>query len=185
MHQKTKNAQRRGEGCAYNAATSSIPRQPRYALATPLIQPATPMSTWSPRFETGHAQIDAEHREFFEKLHGLKQALEAGAGRERIVELIQLLQRYVLGHFAREELLMRRTHCPAYEVNRTCHREFERKLEVWLELLSTSGSPVSLLRDVHRESFAWIEAHILNCDCQLRGCRVPDKSQTNSPYPQI
>jgi hemerythrin-like metal-binding protein len=143
------------------------------------------MTPWSPRFETGHAQIDAEHREFFDKLNGLKQAMESGAGRERIVELINLLQRYVLGHFAREESLMHRTCCPAYEENRAAHREFERKLECWLELLSSSNSPVSLLLDVHRESFAWIEAHILNCDCQLRGCRLPDKSQTNSPYPQI
>ena len=145
------------------------------------------MTNWSPRFETGHDQIDAEHREFFVKLNALKQTLEAGAGRERIVELILLLQRYVLGHFAREELLMRRTSCPAYETNRAAHREFERKLEGWLALLSTSGSSVSLLLDVHREAFAWIEDHILNCDCQLRGCRLPDKSQqqTNSPYPQI
>lgn len=143
------------------------------------------MSTWNPRFETGHDQIDAEHREFFAKLSAMKQELDAGAGRERIVELINLLQRYVLGHFAREEALMRRTNCPAFEQNRAAHREFERKLEGWLELLSSSGSPVSLLLDVHRESFAWIENHILNCDCQLRGCRVPDKTLTNSPYPQI
>ena len=143
------------------------------------------MINWSARFETGHAQIDAEHREFFNKLNGLQLALEAGAGRERIVELINLLQRYVLGHFAREETLMRRTHCPAYEQNRTAHREFERKLEVWLELFSTGGTPVSLLLDVHRESFAWIEAHILNCDCRLRGCRLPESELTNSPYPQI
>lgn len=145
------------------------------------------MIAWNARFETGHDQIDAEHREFFAKLNIMKLELEAGAGRERIVELINLLQRYVLGHFAREEGLMRRTCCPAYEQNRAAHREFERKLEGWLLLLSSSGSPVSLLVDVHRESFAWIENHILNCDCQLRGCKLPGKNmqQTNSPYPQI
>jgi hypothetical protein len=32
------------------------------------------------------------------------------------------------------------------------------------------GTPVSMLLDVHRESIAWIEAHILNVDCRLRGC---------------
>ena len=145
------------------------------------------MTNWNPRFETGHAEIDAEHREFFTKLTGLKQAIDAGAGREHIVELINLLQRYVLGHFAREELLMRRTNCPAYEKNRTAHRVFAHKLEGWLVLLSSSGSSMSLVLDVHRESFAWIEEHILDCDCQLRNCRLPTPSetQTNSPYPQI
>jgi hemerythrin-like metal-binding protein len=155
--------------------------------ATLTHQSPTPMITWSPRLETGHAQIDAEHRELIEKLAVLKQVIEAGAGRERIVELINLLQRYVLGHFAREETHMHRTGCPAYEENRTAHRVFERKLEGWLELLTTGSVPVSLLLDVHRESSAWIEAHILKCDCQLRSCRLPEKNnqQTNSPYPQI
>ena len=115
------------------------------------------MTNWNPRFEAGQAEIDADHREFFAKLSVLKQVIEVGAGRERIVELINLLQRYVLGHFAREESLVRRTNRPAYEVNRAAHREFAHKLEGWLALLSTNGSPMSLLLDVHREAFAWIE----------------------------
>ena len=145
------------------------------------------MTDWNTRFETGHAQIDDEHREFLRKLTSLRQALDAGAGRERIVELIMILQKYVLGHFAREEALMIRVKCRVMEANKTAHREFAHKLEGLLVLLSSSGSSLTLLSDVHREAFAWIEDHILNCDCQLRNGRLPDKNetQTYSPYPQI
>ena len=131
------------------------------------------MTQWSPHLETGHAQIDSEHRELLAQLQSLKDAVDGGAGRERIAELIKILQAYVLGHFAREEAHMQRVNCPATELNRAAHRVFEHKLEGWLFLLSASGSPVSMLQDVHREACAWIEDHILKCDCQLRRCR-PD-----------
>ncbi len=128
------------------------------------------MTTWNERFETGHAQIDAEHQEFFRQLQALKVAVEAGAGRERVVELIGILQKYVLGHFAREEAHMARVACPALGANCAAHRDFALKLDRWLEILTMSGTQVSMLLDVHRESISWIEAHIINIDCRLRGC---------------
>ena len=128
------------------------------------------MTPWHSRFETGHAKIDEEHREFFRQLTALKTAVDAGAGRERTIELIMILQRYALGHFAREEAHMNRVRCPSRELNFDAHREFARKLEGWLDLLSFGGTPVSVLLDVHRESSAWIESHILNVDCCLRNC---------------
>jgi len=131
------------------------------------------MTQWSPHLETGHAQVDSEHRELLAQLQALKTAVDDGAGREQIVELIKILQAYVLGHFAREEAHMRRVNCPAAHLNQAAHREFAHRLDGWLILLSASGSPVSMLLDVHREACGWIEEHILNCDCQLRRCR-PD-----------
>lgn len=128
------------------------------------------MTTWSHRFETGHPRIDAEHREFFHQLDTLKTAIDQGAGRERVAELVVILQKYALGHFAREEAHMHRVACPALRENCTAHREFARRLDSWLELLTTSGTPVSVLLDVHRESTAWIESHIVTVDCRLRGC---------------
>jgi hemerythrin len=128
------------------------------------------MITWTHELETGHEQIDAEHREFIRQLNELKAAIDAGAGTERTVELIVLLQKYALGHFAREENLMLRVGCPSHKRNCAAHAEFEAKLSGWLELLTYSGTPVSLVSEVHRESVAWIGAHIRNVDCGLRGC---------------
>ncbi len=135
------------------------------------------MSHWNAHFETGHLSIDAEHREFLRQLDALKEAIDAGAGREKVVELIVVLQRYVLGHFAREEAHMRRVGCPAHDANCAAHREFALKFDRWLELLTYGGTPVSLLLEVHRESLAWINHHILKVDCALRGCPThgPDK----------
>ncbi len=135
------------------------------------------MKLWDERFATGHQQIDDEHRSFCSQLDGIKQAIAEGAGREQIVQLIVVLQKYALRHFAREEAYMLRVNCPAQKANCTAHRELEAKLERWLELLTMSGAPVSVLSDVHRESTSWIADHILNIDCQLRGC-VQNQTQS-------
>lgn len=133
------------------------------------------MSHWNAHFETGHLSIDAEHREFLRQLAAVKAAIDAGAGREKVVELIVVLQRYVLGHFAREEAHMLRVGCPAHEANCAAHREFALKFDRWLELLTYGGTPVSLLLEVHRESLAWINHHILKVDCALRGCSAHER----------
>lgn len=124
-----------------------------------------------PNLETGHAQIDAEHCEFIERLGAMRDAIDRGAGREQIVELIVILQKYALLHFSSEEAYMQRVGCPAFEVNCAAHRDFAQKLDAWLELLGTSGSSVSLLSDIQREASSWMLGHIVNVDCTLRSCQ--------------
>ena len=131
------------------------------------------MEKWRPELATGHRAIDAEHKEFLRHLEAIRQALDAGAGREQIVDLILTLQQYVRGHFEREEAYMEEVACPAAAVNCAAHRVFAARFETWLQLLSIPGSPVSVMADVHRESLQWIEGHIKSVDCQLRSCRKP------------
>jgi len=132
------------------------------------------MPSWNPRFETGHLLIDAEHQEFFRRLDAVRAAIDAGDGRDRIIDMVVILQKYTLGHFSREEAHMRRVHCPALAHNCTAHREFARRMDAWLKLLATGTESVSLLLDIHHEATAWIEQHIVNVDCQLRGCQGPE-----------
>ena len=121
-------------------------------------------------FETGHEQVDAEHRELLRQLDALQEAVDAGAGRGRMVELITILQKYAQGHFAREEAHMHRVACPAAGRNCAAHREFARKLDAWLDLLTVGSAPLSVMRDVQRESTDWIKFHITKVDCRLRSC---------------
>lgn len=129
------------------------------------------MTPLSQRLETGHAHIDAQHCEFLRHLGVMKQAIDNGAGRERIAELITLLQQYALVHFADEENYMRAVNCPALAENHAAHQDFARRLDGWLILLSSIGSSVTLLSDIQRESTAWMLSHIAGVDCKLRGCR--------------
>ncbi len=139
------------------------------------------MPFWNEKLETHHPNIDADHCELFRMLESFKAAVEGGAGREQIVELIIILQRYALEHFTREEAYMERIQCPTLKANCAAHRDFEQKLEHWLVILTMAGSPVSVMMDVHREAFDWIENHILRVDCGLRHCsRTPGASKSSA-----
>ena len=125
--------------------------------------------------------MDAEHRELIRQLEGLKVAVDAGADREHVTDLIVILQRYAHGHFAREEAHMLRVKCPAHQANCMAHKEFSERLDGWLELLTHRGTPRSLVLDVQRESIDWIRRHITKIDCQLRQCApVPAVTAGNS-----
>jgi hemerythrin len=65
---------------------------------------------------------------------------------------------------------MLQVRCSAHSENCTAHREFIRRLDGWLELLTFGSTPISVLRDIQQQSTAWIEDHIVRIDCRLRGC---------------
>lgn len=128
------------------------------------------MITWSADFETGHLQIDREHQEICTRLNQIELAINQGAGREQIAEMVSLLLNYTLVHFRREEGVMACTGCPRHSDNCTAHAQFEARLERWLEVLSLPIPDIGtvLLRDVHAESCRWIHDHILRIDLALR-----------------
>lgn len=134
------------------------------------------MTDWHTRFETGFPQIDEEHQEFFRRLDALRTALRSGAGRDKSAELIGLLQKYALQHFAREEAVMRQVGCAALGKNCAAHRAFAERMEGWLDLLCSGGGGDALAIDIEREASEWMEKHILQIDCQLRHC-LPKKPE--------
>ena len=126
------------------------------------------MLKWDRSYETSHPDIDREHRAIFEHLNEMETAIRQGAGREHIVDMIVFLQQYTLVHFSREEAVMACTKCPSHGANCAAHRHFEDRLEGWMEMLSSTGTPVSILEDIHSETCRWIENHIGQIDIGLR-----------------
>lgn len=126
------------------------------------------MSGWTQAFETGHPQVDAEHREVLQQLDELAKLIDAGGDSRDVQRLLQTLQQYVLGHFGREEACMLRVRCPAFQANSRAHAEFTEKFAGWVALFTQQGAPLWLAREIQRDARAWIEAHILAVDCRLR-----------------
>jgi hemerythrin len=129
------------------------------------------MIPWTSALETGHPQIDDDHQKLIASLNELDAALKKGAGKDQVVQLIAFLNSYAREHFAREETHMARVRCPSAAANQQAHREFVAKLDGWLGKLQT-GSSLSLMLEVHRETSRWIQAHIVSVDCKLRGCHL-------------
>ena len=131
------------------------------------------MLAWNPDFETGHPDIDREHREICESLNKIERALLAGAGREQIAEMVAVLQRYTLIHFRHEESVMACADCPLHRDNCAAHTVFAARFERWLEVLTIPSMPLTLLQDVHAESCRWIQQHLTHIDVGLRRSMSP------------
>ena len=129
------------------------------------------MIQWTAALETGHQQIDNDHRRLVASLNELDAALKNGLGKDQVVQLVAFLNSYSREHFAREEAHMTRVQCPSAAANQMAHQEFVAKLDGWLARLQ-AGSSLSLVLEVHRETSRWIQSHILGVDCKLRGCRL-------------
>jgi hemerythrin-like metal-binding protein len=131
------------------------------------------MLLWNENLETGHPQVDAEHREIFIQLNEIGDAIARGASREAISRLIVVLLDYSNRHFANEEHAMACAQCPLHGANCAAHRAFIDRMTAWLGAINSGVTPMSLISDVHAEACRWIEHHITTVDLALRPTEVP------------
>lgn len=128
------------------------------------------MIQWTDAIKTGHAQVDAEHKQLIEALNDLESALRDGAAREHVGKIIDFLNSYTRQHFAHEEVYMDKVQCPSREQNCREHALLISRLDSWIERYQ-AGASLTLILEIHRELANWVTGHILKIDCKLRGCR--------------
>ncbi len=127
------------------------------------------MISWNAALETGHDEVDRDHRAIVAQLNALEEALHGDQGLEHVVEVVMFLNTYVREHFTREENHMARVGCPAFDDNCRAHDQFISKLDGWTSRLRVEASN-AVLREIHHDAAAWIHGHLLAVDCKLRGC---------------
>ena len=130
------------------------------------------MIQWTPLFETGHADIEHDHRRIIEALNDLEAAIIQGEAASRLLELLRFLETYAREHFQREERLMIDLRCRQYGSNCRAHRQLEEKLDEWKKR-SEGEITVPLILEIHRAINEWVPGHILRIDCQLRKLTPP------------
>jgi hemerythrin len=132
------------------------------------------MIAWNHSYETGNPEVDRDHQEICARLNQIEAALENGAGREQITEMVSVLRDYTLVHFRREENIMACAKCPRHNENCKAHVQFEARLERWLEVLTIPlpGIGTTILKDVHAESCRWIQHHLRQIDSSLRSVQA-------------
>jgi hemerythrin len=79
---------------------------------------------WDPALETGHAEIDAQHRRLFALANALHEATEKDTGDEdAVADAVYGLVGYVAEHFADEEALMDACAYSPANWHKTLHRD--------------------------------------------------------------
>ena len=121
---------------------------------------------WSPLFETGLAEVDAQHRRLVELVNQLGRDADS-ATPEHIDRALNELAEYTVYHFSCEEAIMAQDHvAPAHaERHKETHRRFIRQVGDWLERRRTEetiglGQMLEYLAN-------WLVFHILGDDQSL------------------
>lgn len=106
---------------------------------------------WGEDIVTGNAQIDAEHRELFQRLDVLMAAINQNRGADVIQETLEFLILYVRTHFRDEERMHRECQAPNYEAHVAAHLDLTREVEALMIHYRAQGStPGTELRLVNR-----------------------------------
>jgi hemerythrin len=123
---------------------------------------------WDSAYETGHATIDAQHRELLGIVNGLESAqTEASDSGDAVLGVLSHIMDYSLSHFAMEEELMAEVGYPtaAFEEMVQQHQEFTSNARMCAVEFGR-GELVSMLP---LQSFltAWLLEHVIELDKRL------------------
>ncbi len=120
------------------------------------------------RMATGQPLIDAQHKEWIQRINQFNAAILLGEGEESVKETLEFLTKYANIHFTTEEDVMARLNIPVLEENRRAHEEFRAKLSEirsWVnETGPSSVEVIALKMDMEK----WVENHICTIDIRLR-----------------
>jgi hemerythrin len=120
-----------------------------------------------PALITGVDEIDAQHRELFQRLDALLEASRKKRSREEVIRMLEFLGSYVVAHFASEERTMETEGCPQLEAHRAEHRQLVSEIEILRHELKSEGpSPLFVIRVGNRVT-QWLREHIYRTDRRL------------------
>lgn len=126
---------------------------------------------WKTEYETGIAQIDAQHRQLFRMVDSLGRIIDAGIEKGPEVDhLLMFFGSYAKSHFAYEEPCMARHRCPAAKKNKQAHRDFLMFYESLQEEYALGENPGGHLIRLKNYLSDWLVDHICKVDAQLKPC---------------
>jgi hemerythrin-like metal-binding protein len=120
------------------------------------------LATWNDSYSVKVERLDAQHKNVFEMINGLADAMRKGQGAAAIQPTLTRLMEHLRIHIADEEDLMQRTGYPELSTHQEEHRQYLFRLERFKADLEKTGNEdtvalLHILRDIILE-------HMLQAD---------------------
>ena len=122
---------------------------------------------WSDSYSVGVASIDDQHRQLFEILNKLDEAIEKSRGQRVLTQVLREMVGYTQEHFAFEEKLMAEAGYPGLQAHQAKHRRIIQKVERFDYELNIEGRRIS--REVRDFLQQWLVSHIAEEDMAYAG----------------
>lgn len=127
---------------------------------------------WTKKLSVGIDRIDNQHKELFSRINDLVTAIKKSVCKEKIGEVIQFLDDYVVFHFREEEGYMDKYSYPEIAQHKAQHKIFLsnlQKLRDRVPALEGGKKPGSydLSVETNQVVVDWILEHIAETDIKL------------------
>jgi hemerythrin len=126
---------------------------------------------WSDAYQIGIAEIDDQHRGFFEAAHRLHDQILNCKGEHGVEDAVAFLRDYAARHFHTEEALMRRDAFAGLEAHQRLHAAFFDRLDQLVYDLEVCGPSQHLAERALEVAQDWLIDHIA-CEDQQYAAQV-------------
>jgi hemerythrin len=121
---------------------------------------------WSSTLTLGVPDLDAQHRELFERVDRLLDSMLHG-DRDEARQMSAFLRDHVVLHFAAEEQLMHDLHYPEAARHTAEHRLFAASMLELDASFRERGASAELVLRLEREVVSWLRDHVYVADVSL------------------
>lgn len=121
---------------------------------------------WKDSYRIGNAEIDAQHRQLFDKTEYLLNITKSGDAdlkRQEALETVDFLVSYTARHFATEEALQEQIHYISREQHARIHAQFVNTALAYQKKLREEYSE-NLLGHFVGTLMTWLVMHVCDCD---------------------
>ena len=117
---------------------------------------------WREEYAVGVDLIDKQHKQLFDAVNELHDAMAKGHGKEKIQATLDRLISYALTHFSDEESAMRRSGYPKLAEHVAEHKALGAKVTYYRQAVQAGNLAVTL--EAMRFLGQWLRDHILHDD---------------------
>ncbi len=129
---------------------------------------------WKDNLATGVRTIDSQHKELFNYINNLLEAMGKGKGEQEINKTMSFLQKYTTTHFGNEEKYMNQHRYPDYKNHKSYHESYKKDFDNLKKKILSQGAGTATTLEIQKFLSDWWINHINNVDKKL-GAFLKDK----------
>jgi len=122
---------------------------------------------WTTDYGVGVDSLDADHIVIFSLINHIDEAHQSGTDEQAIGHVLKVLLDRAIGHFRREEMLMKRHGYPDLEAHAAEHRRIMEELGR-LHAAYQEKPSAEVSREIVELLASWLDGHILKTDMRYR-----------------
>lgn len=122
---------------------------------------------WDDKLKINHPKIDADHQLIIEKARELSEAMMKGQGKDKIVNTVDFLNKYVKTHFEEEEKMQKQNGFPHFEEHQKNHKYFIEQLNALSLKIKADPASSSNTIELNKLISGWFVNHIKKMDVEV------------------